>query len=228
MVKKKIIKKNSKFTKPLHSSTNTNIDLKKIILEKKGIIIAIIILLTAILLLFFGPSPIGVSEEYAYAVAYHEQAQTYFDEINAQLETDINNGFEVDLDQEYYLSIKEDIAWLKEKDNEIFYSGGQLFIKEVAFMLFAQEIINLNQDFTTEFGEPVYDSTIELALTKEYSNLVFPEEIYSDLEPQEKIIFEDTLNTLSKEYYDFKINLINTTYTERAYVEAKKIVFLYN
>jgi hypothetical protein len=195
--------------------------------EKKGLIIAGIILIIAIFLLFFGPSPLGLSEEYAYAVAYHKQAQTYFDEVNAQLEIDILGNFQTNLDKEYYLSIKDDIDWLKEKDNELFYSGGKILIKEIAFMLFSQEIINLNQDFTTEFGEPIYDTTIELALTKEYSPLVFPDDIYSDLEPQDKEIFENTLNTLSKQYFDFKINLINTTHQERKYVEAKKIIFLY-
>ncbi len=237
MVKKKITKKNIKTTKPKkHKNSDTKVSSsdqtfskeKKFNFKKnKGLIIAGIILVIAIFLLFFGPSPLGLSEEYAYAVAYHQQAQTYFDEVNAQLEIDIQGNFETNLDQEYYLSIKEDIAWLKEKDNEIFYSGGKLFIKEVAFMLFSQEIINLNQDFTTEFGEPNYESTINSALTKEYLPLVFPEDIYSDLELEDKMIFESTLNELSKQYFDFKINLINTTHQERAYVEAKKIIFLY-
>jgi hypothetical protein len=228
MVKKKITKKTHKSNKTTKQKpTDTNIDLKKFVFEKKGFVIAMIILLIAILLLFLGPTPVGLDEEYAYTLAYYNQNNEYFDGINSQIDIEIQGELETDLDKEYYLSIKEDMSWLKTKNTAIFYSGGKIFVKGIAFMLFMEEIISLNEDFITEIGTPSYDSVINLAKEKEYSMIFFPSEISESLESADQVIFDNTLNQLSKEYFEYKLDLINNSYQKRSYVEAKKIIYLY-
>jgi hypothetical protein len=205
---------------------------KKNILEflkkRKGFSLAIIVLVIAIILLLLIPQfPEANMEEAVYAKQYYEENNLYLEEAIKQLGEEEISKEDV-LEDDFLASVIDDMEWLKQRNNELFFSHGNVFLKMASMSIFIDRIGALNSEVTYDFFEPDYEATISQAKETEY---VFPqivdEELYEMLEGNEEKIVRGTFENLSKEYYNWKQQLILNLDKERAYVEAKKIIFFY-
>jgi hypothetical protein len=206
---------------------------KKNILEflkkKKGFSLAIIVLVIAIILLLLIPQfPEADMEKALYAKQYYEENNFYLDEAIKQLGEEEISKEDV-LEDDFLASVIDDMKWLKNRNEELYFSQGNNFLKMISMTLFIERIGGLNSEVTYDFFEPQYDSSISEAMETEY---IFPkvvdDEFYGILEEGEEAIIKETFDYLSKEYYNWKQQLILNLDKERAYVEAKKIIFFYS
>jgi hypothetical protein len=238
MVKKiKPKRKRVKVTKNIKTKTHDLLDTlneeNKFLKKYPGFTIAIAFAII-LLILFVALSLTGTAsgEELAQARTMHEENSLYLEELTLNFEN-YERDFTEPLDDDYYFSIKDDLDWLKEKENLIYHSfpGNEIYLKEMAFTIFMEKIVQTNLDFTFEFFEQDYEQVINEALEKEITkeNFVDSEEIELFFEEMdhEQLVFETTLDQLTEEYFVWKKNiLLSDSGNERKFVEAKKLIFL--
>jgi len=190
-----------------------------------------VVLVFGLALILFPQSPADASEKAEYAKSVH--ADNLF-VLNGLIEMVDQNqpGEESTLDDDYYYSIRDDLEWLKSKEDSLYNSKPAfgVYPKEIAFALFAQLIIEVNDSFSIEAGISDQTGKIKQALdtnVSPYDFLSDDAEINAAFNVDEKKIFIDAVAYLTSEYVNDKKTLINqTTSIERKYVEAKKIVIL--
>lgn len=228
-------KKNySKEKKEINNKTNSN---KQNFVDKyPGVIIGIVILIIAIILALWS---IGATDPYA--LEKKEQAITIHNAIQDETASMIEalelleigeETYDDFYDDDYYLSVKEDLLWIKEKDNQIFNSdGSDLYIKEFAVFIFLNRLLLLNEEFLLDF----YDFDEEKIIEDAKNVNISIEDITTDFETNEvfseeendKIIFDNTILELIKEYEIRKKEILNgESGNERKFVEAKKLLIV--
>ncbi|MBT4192120.1 MAG: hypothetical protein HOE11_02330 [Candidatus Diapherotrites archaeon] len=216
-----------------HKFSDTLIKEEKFLKKYPGFTIAIIFIIIVIALLAIVISVGGSSgEELAQGRMMHEENALYLDDLITGFEEQ-EIAFENPLDDDYYYSIRDDFYWLKNKESSIYNSfpANEIYLKEMAFTVFMDLILQTNLDFTFELFEEDYDSAINDALTKELGieNFVVTSEIEELFEgaEYEKSVFENSLNGLIDEYVSLKTNILKgDVSSERKFVEAKKIIFI--
>ena len=230
--KKSSVKKTTKKAKT-HNLSDTSGGVMRMIKKYPGFSIAIIFVVIVLVLLALAISIGGTSgEELAEGKMLHEENALYLNDLITGFEEQ-EKSFENPLDDDYYYSIRDDFYWLKEKEEAIYNSfpTSEIYLKEMAFTLFMESILQTNLDFTFEIFEEDYDLAISEALETELGidNFILVSEMDTIFEgaEQEKTIFENSLRGLINEYVALKKNILNGDASrERKYVEAKKIIFI--
>ncbi len=228
-MKKKIkLRKSAAFEeKSIHNSA------KNFFLKYKGFTFALIATIVIIIAFLFVNFDIDLAQEKAnYAKEMHENNMDLFigyesaiGEISAIEETNT-------LNDDYTASMKDDVLWLKEKENNIYNSTprSEVFSKEVAITMLTQAIMQVNSDYAMETGQIDYDDKIKESLMLEVKELklLTAEEITATFPTVlDKQIYLDNLNLLWKEYFDSKQSIIKITASkERKYVEARKLIWM--
>jgi hypothetical protein len=137
------------------------------------------------------------------------------------------------LDEAILFSSKSDLEWLKQKENELFLSKppNELFAKEIAFTALLSMIIQTNELASIQFYEEDYEKVILEAKEKQITApdlLAYEEKEVLEFNEQEEKAYEETINKLFSEYISKKKEYLNSNaQTEKKYVEAKKIIVLY-
>jgi hypothetical protein len=201
--------------------------------EKPGFVVAII--LTIIILYLFISSFNPDITPYAKALQsrqFHEENVLLFNEYLTATDEQLALPAEEAIEDFYLLSIKDDLLWLQKKELEVFSSkpNSDVLIKEIAFSFFSQKIIQINQDFAYDIGEPDYERTINQAIDANIPpiSILTEDEINETFStPREIELFHATKNSLFEEYLANKYAILDgDEQIERKYVEAKKLVLL--
>ena len=221
--------KNSKRKKTKITKTNDSVYIIDFFKKNKGFTIALILsIIITIFFLFSLTLQTTSSEDIAYAKAINEELNSYLDFMISEVENDLLTNVEEPLDKYYFESIKNDFEWLKEKNNELFSSKENILMKMAGFGTFFDRILYLNEEFSFEITEPDYETTINYAKNKNYSFLELVNETdLVELKENEKKVFNETIDYLGKNYFNWKKELLNNDRIEKRYVEAKKIIFLF-
>ncbi len=243
---KKSIKENKFRSAHTESSKHKNSDTSKknnrakgFVKKYPGFVIALVVVIALLIVavaLMFPQSEDDTFELNMYSKMYHQDNQSYFDEVIASIDTELENGeFDSVLNDDYLYSIRDDIVWLKEKESEIYlgYNGKELFTREVAFMQFSELVLSLNETFSYDILEPEYEATISLAQEKEFSvpeiiGIEDLQQIFAEEGGNYSAIFDETIKSLSTEYFNMKRAIVNgNSSIERRFVEAKKIIYFF-
>ncbi|MFA6065395.1 MAG: hypothetical protein WCW44_03110 [archaeon] len=191
----------------------------------------LIVIIFAILLLFIPQTSVEASDKAEYAKQVHAD-NVYA--INGLIDmVDQNKPTpETTLDDDYYYSIRDDLEWLKVKEDYLYNlkPSTATYPREIAFALFAGIIVQINDSFSIEAGESNQTEKINQALD---ANVIPRDFLSGDMDAQlafsseERKTFSDTIAYLTEKYVSDKKDLITkTTSQERKYVEAKKILLL--
>jgi hypothetical protein len=227
--KNKLGKKENKIEKKQKENISKKImpfiDLLK---RKKGFAIAIIFFIILVILVLFSSNfETGESEGIVYSRAISQEIDEYSDFIIEQARLELFN-IEEPLDEHYLNSIIDDMLWLKKKNNEILSNRNDLMIRMAGFVIFHEQIMLINEEFSFEIIEPDYDLTINMAKEVEFNKNAILFDDLEELSENEIKIFNETIDRLLKNYYAFKQEQIKNSIKERQYVESKKIIFLFN
>jgi hypothetical protein len=227
--KNKLGKKENKIEKKQKENISKKImpfiDLLK---RKKGFAIAIIFFIILVILVLFSSNfETGESEGIVYSRAISQEIDEYSDFIIEQAKLELVN-IEEPLDKHYLESIIDDMEWLKQKNNEILSNRNDLMIRMAGFVIFHEQIMLINEEFSFEIIEPDYDLTINMAKEVEFNKNAILFDDLEELSENEIKIFNETIDRLLKNYYAFKQEQIKNSIKERQYVESKKIIFLFN
>lgn len=218
--------------KPFAEPNKRGRGLNAILAEKKGFVIMLAVALAFILVLdFCQPNPNYSQEKISAAQQLYMQNESDLNEYLQNISGEQQQPQASTLDESYLSSTKADIEWLIGKEKELYYSGsGSVYPKEAAFTLFAQRIVQLNQDYTFELGKSDYDAEIATGLAVDYNvpqMLTLDELNQAFTTGSEKALYFETLNALFGDYISAKKQFINSIDSrERRYVEAKKLVLL--
>jgi len=201
--------------------------------EKKWFVLFVDIFLLAILAIAItATQPAYSAEKAAYAKQLAAENNATLDQTILDMDALIAQTPTSTLDDDYYHSIKDDMVWLKAKQNAVFNSkpASEVAVKEVAFTMFMESVIQINNDFTMDIGTPNYQERIDYALNVDinYPTLITDEELNATFDSFGEIsVFRKELRSLFEEYVANKKTLINTADSiERKYVEAKKVVWV--
>jgi len=201
--------------------------------ENKWFMLALIIFLGSILFLQLSLTPNFAQEKAAYAQEIYTSNQTEIDTYLNSIDAELLLEKEYILDEYFLASMKSDFVWLKEKEQQLFNSkpNSDLYAKETAFFVFLLKIIELNEAFSIELGDPDYEFVIEKAKTEQISVpfMVSQEKtvLLFDGDVKEANIFSNTLNYLFSDYIEFKKKMIlEENSIELKYVEAKKLLLV--
>jgi hypothetical protein len=202
--------------------------------EKPYFLMAIIIAMAAIALFLMQYYSVDSfdSEKASYAKQLYMDNNSILYDFSENVALEMKNPPLSTLDDDYLYSIKSDLDWLIAKNDSIFNSkpNTQVFEKEFAFSLLMQRIIEVNNAFVFEIGEPDYQGKIGLAQNLDINapNLLTEEE-YAEyfVNDSEKKVFNSSVQSIFAEYVSMKkILLKNSDSIERKYVEAKKLLIL--
>jgi|GEM_PF-2167924 len=215
------------------NKTEAPSSLMNFVFEKKWFVLFIDIFLLAILVIALSSMQPSYSAEKAdYAKQLYAENTATLDQMILDMNTLIAQAPASTLDDDYYHSIKDDMLWLKSKQDSVFNSkpSNEVAVKEVAFTTFMESIIQLNDDFTMDIGTPNYEERINYALNVDinYPTLLSEDEAKEMFkEWGEESTFRKEIRTLFEEYISNKKVLLNTADSlERKYVEAKKIIWI--
>ncbi len=228
MIKRKIKNQNAK----KRELKNTDFDFKEFVKKYPGLFIGVILSILIIILAIWSMGFIDEqgNEKLAQAQLIHQNNQA---ELNYILESIrlMGEDYENDTEKFYANSIENDFLWIKQKDLEIYQSGGRdLYIKQFASFIFINMLFELNQEFISEYYD--FDESTIISQAKNvnltYRNIVFEQidEIFVE-SPSDFLIFESTITKLAKEYEANKKEILNGNYSlEEKYIEAKKLLLL--
>ncbi len=201
--------------------------------DKKWFVLFMVIFLLAVLaLLLTAVQPSYSTEKAAYAKQLLEENNAELDLRISDMDTLLAQAPTSTLDDDYYHSIKDDMLWLKAKQTAVFNSKpeSKVAVKQMAFTMFFESILAINDGFTMDIGTPNYQERINYALTMDinYPLLLTDEEATATFDAfGEKEIFQREVRSLFEEYITNKKAIINATDSlERKYVEAKKISWI--
>lgn len=207
--------------------------LKGFAVKNYGFVIALVVVIVIIIVLAFAQyDPAASQEKATYAQQFYASNQSDFNSYLQNISDELAQTQKTTLDESYLLSTKSDIQWLTAKENTLYNSrpSSEVFPKEAAFTLFAQQITQINSDYTLDVGQTNYDEIITSGLALDYNvpQMLTAEELDSTFTTQkEKDVYFQTLNQLFGDYISTKKQFIRATMSkERQYVEAKKLVYL--
>jgi len=151
----------------------------------------------------------------------------YLSDINASLDGD----YDYALEDDYLFSMRDEFEWIKAREKEAYsaFPLSEAEYRELALYLFVDNLLNLDEMISFEFGEPNYQNEINTALYITYET---PDILSADLNQldfseadQDKIrIYFDEILT---KYINEKRLLVQAmTSEERQYVEAKKYNYI--
>ncbi|MFA6269456.1 MAG: hypothetical protein WCW13_01510 [archaeon] len=196
-----------------------------------GLIIAIIAILIFSAQYFTAPQA-TLSDKAIFAKQIYLDNNSVLGEFRLNLEEEMKNPPVTTLDDDYLYSIKSDLDWLTSKNESIFNSkpNSGVYIKEIAFSLALQKIIELNSTFSIDLGEADYQTEINLAKNTDINTPVLLTLLemgqYFDNDA-ERELYSNSLKSIFDEYISLKRILIsNSDSMERKYVESKKLILL--
>ncbi len=222
-------------SKVVSKKENAGFDAIRFVKENKGFMVALLIFLVSILILQLFLTQNVASEKATYTrdMFTNNQAEidTYLNAIDTQLIEEKENV----LDDYFLASSRADFVWLKEKEIQLYKSkpNADLYAKEAAFSVFLLKIIELNEAFSIQLGEPDYNSTISVAGIEQISIPVILTQdtviTLLDGDVREANIFSNTLNYLFNDYIELKKKMIaQDNIIESKYVESKKLLLVPN
>jgi hypothetical protein len=162
----------------------------------------------------------------------YENNNLLIDEYLQSIDAQLQQPDQVALDIAYLNSIKDDLIWLKSTQDTVYHSkpSADAPIKELAFHMFMQIVLQINNDFTVDVGEPSYQERINAALKMDSNNqaLVSDEDLRAGLATEHDVqAFKETQDSLFSNYITLKKTLAaNADTIERRYVESKKLTWL--
>jgi len=191
----------------------------------------LLVIIFALILVLLPQNSTEASEKADYAKQVHIDNVFVLDGFIAMLDENKPTG-ETTLEDDYYYSIRDDLEWLKIKEDYLYNSkpASGAYPKSIAFSFFAQLVIEINDSFSIETGVVDQSAIIAQALDTN----VLPYDFLGDdadangaFNADEKKVFNETVAYLTNQYTSDKKTLINRTSSlERKYVEAKKIILL--
>lgn len=201
--------------------------------ENKWFMLALIIFLGSILFLQLSLTPNFAQEKATYAQEIYINNQNEIDAYLNSVDAELILEKEDILDDYFLASIRSDFVWMKEKEHQLFNSkpNSDLYAKEAAFSVFLLKVIELNEAFSLELGDPDYEFVIGQAKTEQINIpfIVSQEKtiLLFDGDVREANIFLNTLNYLFNDYIQLKKKMIfEESVTEAKYVEAKKLLLV--
>ncbi len=231
------MKNNKKHSKNEATNKNSLNELAKnplgIMKKYKGFTIALIAVIVILAVYFSLGFDLDTAQQKAqYAKQMHENNV----QILAQYQAVIDETSKLDavdtLEDDYSASMKDDLAWLKEKENNIYLNAprSEIFSKEIALTMLLNAIMQVNSDYAMETTTVSYDEKINEALNIEVKELklLTIEEINAYIPTEtDKQTYKKSLDELWRQYLDSKQTIIKLTNSkERQYVEARKLVWL--
>jgi len=191
----------------------------------------LIVIIFAIVLILIPQAETEASDKADYAKQVHADNVYAINGLIDMVDQNKPMG-DTTLTDDYYYSIRDDLEWLKVKENYLFISppSTAAYPRGIAFSAFAGLVVQINDSFSIEAG--VSDQTGKIAQALD-TNVIPFDFLSGDTDsdgaftPTEKQVFIDTVAYLTDKYVSDKKELINaTTSIERKYVEAKKILLL--
>ncbi|MFA5126321.1 MAG: hypothetical protein WC462_04965 [archaeon] len=201
--------------------------------QKRGFVVAVIVTLLAILIILVSSMQTSDSmQNAAFASELFQENQANLLEYRVNVDEQLALGFETTLDDDYLYSMRDDLDWMINKEKELYNSkpNNEVYLKEIAFTLSAQKIIEINDAFSFEIGEPKYEEKIALAMSTDINTptLLTQSELIESFTTgleREKFLFY-TKQIFDEYAKEKKILIQNTNSIERKYVEAKKLLLL--
>lgn len=201
--------------------------------NNKGFLVALIIFLGSILFLQLFLTQDYAQEKATYAQEMYTNNQTEINYYINLVEEQLIEEKEDILDDYFLASTRGDFIWLKEKEQELFNSkpNGDLYAKEAAFSVFLLKIIELNEAFSIQMGDPDFNYIIESAISEQIAIpfLISQERliVLFDGDVREANIFSNTINYLFNDYISLKKKMISQSdVLEAKYVESKKLLLV--
>jgi len=201
--------------------------------QKRGFAVAIIVTLLAILVILLNSAQASDSmQNAAFANSLFQENQAIFQEYRTNVDEQLTQKFETTLDDDYLYSMRDDLDWLTNKEKELYSSkpNSEVYLKEVAFTLSAQKIVEINDAFSFEIGEPSYQEKINQAMNADINTpvLLTQDELNESFatEPEREKFLLYTKQIFDEYIKEKKLLIQNTDSTERKYVEAKKLLLL--
>ncbi len=221
-------------TKPIIAKKEDILSVKlSFVKENKWFMVALIIFLAAILFLQLSLTPNYAQEKATYAQEIYTNNQNEIDNYLNSIDAELILEKEDILDDYFLASIRSDFVWMKEKEHQLFNSKpiSDLYAKEAAFSVFLLKMIELNEAFSIELGNPDYEFTISQAKSEQINApfIVSQEKtvLLFDGDIKEANIFSNTLNYLFNDYIALKKKmLLEESVMEAKYVEAKKLLLV--
>jgi len=201
--------------------------------QKRGFVVAVIVTLLAILVILVSSMQTSDSmQNAAFASELFQENQANLQEYRANVDEQLSLGFETTLDDDYLYSMRDDLDWMINKEKELYNSkpNSEVYLKEIAFILSAQKIIEINDAFSFEIGEPNYEEKIALAMSTDINTPVLltqselTESFATGLEREKFLLY--TKQIFDEYAKEKKVLIQNTDSLERKYVEAKKLLLL--
>jgi len=200
-----------------------------------GFTFALIVALIVIISYAFfsgGAGYFSSSEENAYAKQVSEDNRAALEEYLANIAAELDGRYDTTIEDDYLYSMKDDVEWLKTKEAALYSAMpvSQAFMREFAFTIFMQKVVEVNQNSSIEIGAQDYSERISYAQTLEIkAPELLTEEDLSEIafEPGEKDVFDAVTKALFYEYIAAKKSILSgDSALERKYVEAKKLIYL--
>lgn len=193
-----------------------------------------ILILFLLSIQYYMPASESSVDKANYAKQVYLSNKAMIEEFGTNVDTEIQNlvyPLESTLDDDYLYSVKDDLTWLASKNESVFNlkPANEIYPREIAYSLLMQKILQINDSFMYEFGEPDY-AKIDLAKN---ATLIIPvildenelNELF--LNENDKQVYFNYINQIFNEYYSLKKTVLdNSSSQERKYVEAKKILIL--
>ncbi len=210
-------------------------DLNNFVKKKPGFVIGLAFFIVLILFVFVFNflGTINPEMEGIYAKDLHENNLAIIEYQLSSINTQFSGQYTDPYEDDMIYSIKDDLEWLKQKENEIYTSkpSSDVLVKEFAFSYFLGDALVANQEFVYES----YDLIDKEALITQAINLDFvSKEIVSEDvdalfegEDQKRALFESTYNKLIMDYVKLKKVLLDSdSGMERKVVEAEKVIII--
>ncbi|MDD3160121.1 MAG: hypothetical protein PHQ98_04090 [Candidatus ainarchaeum sp.] len=206
-------------------------EIKSFIHNYLGVVIAIIFVIILIITTSFMvlEAMQTDNETVYYSKIIHEENQGLISDLINETNTTIDsNEVKTTLDKLYLKSLLKDLNWISDKENQIYksYPKNQILIKEMSVYYFVESLIEVQQIASIEIGGPNYNIISQARSKKSKTNYLDEDGYFED--PTEDKLFIESYNLISKEYFNWKKELLdNDTYSnDEKYVEAKKILLI--
>ena len=201
--------------------------------KNNGFMVALILFLLSILFLQLFLTQNISEEKLGYVKDMHTNNQSEIDSYLSSVDELLVEEKEDVLDNYFLYSTRNDFVWLKEKEQQLFISkpSSDLYAKEAAFSVFLLKIIELNEAFGIQMGDPQFDAVINQSLSEQIAVpfILSQDKIIElfDGDVKEANIFSNTLTYLFEEYINLKKKMIEEdSVLESKYVEAKKLLLV--
>ena len=212
-----------------------------------GFVIASVLAVFVIIIFFASSLMTGyspTSEQVSLSKDLYAQNQQQLDDLAASADAQLNGDYQSTLEDDYFASVKDDFKWLKAEETTLYYArpAQDAYPKELAFTIFMQKIVQVNEDSAYLLDSDNLDTAIaaaqnvsvpvvkDLNTLEDFFGAEVAQEDYDALtadSPYVEAKFLSTLNALIADYRSAKMLIIEgSSSKERKYVEAKKLLML--